>query len=62
MLTSSGQKVFNPNSTFVFGYLVFKQIQQQECPSFSPAAEEGNPALLDKLFFFTDYFSLGYVQ
>ena len=28
----------------------------------SPAAEEGNPALLDKVFFFTDYFSLGYVQ
>ena len=28
----------------------------------SPAAEERNPALLDKVFFFTDYFSLGYVQ
>ena len=28
----------------------------------SPAAEEGNLALLDKVFFFTDYFSLGYVQ
>ena len=28
----------------------------------SPAAEEGNPALLDKVFFFTDYFSLGCVQ
>ena len=26
----------------------------------SPAAEVGNPALLDKVF--TDYFSLGYVQ
>ena len=28
----------------------------------SPAAEEGNPALLDKVFFFTDYISVGYVQ
>ena len=28
----------------------------------SPAAEEGNLALLDKVFFFTDYFSLGHVQ
>ena len=28
----------------------------------SPAAEEGNLALLDKVFFFTNYFSLGYVQ
>ena len=25
----------------------------------SPAAEVGNLALLDKVFFFTDYFSLG---
>ena len=29
--------------------------------TYSPAAEVGNPALLDKVFFFTDYFSLGYV-
>ena len=29
---------------------------------FSPAAEVGNSASLDKVFFFTDYFSLGYVQ
>ena len=28
----------------------------------SPAAEVGNPALLDKVFFFTNYFSLGYMQ
>ena len=28
----------------------------------SPAAEVGNPASLDKVFFFTDYFSLGYMQ
>ena len=29
---------------------------------YSSAAEEGNPVLLDKVFFFTDYLSLGYVQ
>ena len=28
----------------------------------SPAAEVGNPASLDKVFFSTDYFSLGYMQ
>ena len=28
---------------------------------YSPAAEVGNPALLDKVFF-TDYFALGYMQ
>ena len=30
--------------------------------STSPAAEVGNPASLDKVFFFTDYFSLGCMQ
>ena len=29
---------------------------------YCPAAEVGNPASLDKVFFFTDYFSLGYMQ
>ena len=29
---------------------------------YSPAAEVGNSASLDKVFFFTDYFSLVYMQ
>ena len=29
---------------------------------YSPAAEVGKPASLDKVFFFSDYFSLGYMQ
>ena len=30
--------------------------------NYSPAAEVGNLASLDKVFFFTDYLSLGYMQ
>ena len=30
--------------------------------SYRPASQVGNPASLDKVFFFTDYYSLGYMQ
>ena len=49
------------NGSFLF-VLLIQPFYQARSVTYSPAAEEGNLALLDKVFFFTDYFSLGYVQ
>ena len=38
------------------------QFKSQRTIPISPAAEVGNLASLDNFFFFTDYFSLGYMQ
>ena len=46
--------------------LCHKNKQQSEnmtaIPTYSPVTEVGNLASLDKVYFFTDYFFLGYMQ
>ena len=48
----------------LFPYLLEKRLTIPTSPFFiySPAAEVGNPALPDNVFFFTDSFSFGYMQ